>query len=151
MKKRTRSILEELNNLHLHKDKESLIESTGNNLIQSTINLFNRINEQYDSESALELERRFLNSIRTGDPKKFKRGIEKIKESRKNVHAFIVGECPSLELWSWLRDIKMGGNPTTKVFYNPYKYSTFVDKDGNPVHKARAVLVNTNYIQADLN
>ena len=44
----------------------------------------------------------------------------------------------------------MGGNPTTKVFYNPYKYSTFVDKDGNPIHEARAVLVNTNYIQADI-
>lgn len=77
--------------------------------------------------------------------------LKVLEEGRKNVHAFIVGECPSLELWSWLRDIKMGGNPTTKVFYNPYKYSTFVDKDGNPVHKARAVLVNTNYIQADLN
>ena len=77
--------------------------------------------------------------------------LKVLKESRKNVHAFIVGECPSLELWSWLRDIKMGGNPTTKVFYNPYKYSTFVDKDGNPVYKARAVVVNTNYIQADLN
>ena len=76
--------------------------------------------------------------------------LKVLEEGRKNVHAFIVGECPSLELWSWLRDIKMGGNPTTKVFYNPYKYSTFVDKDGNPVHKARAVLVNTNYIQADL-
>ena len=77
--------------------------------------------------------------------------LKVLEEGRKNVHAFIVGECPSLELWSWLRDIKMGGNPTTKVFYNPYKYSTFVDKDGNPVHKARAVVVNTNYIQADLN
>ena len=77
--------------------------------------------------------------------------LKVLEEGRKNVHAFIVGECPSLELWSWLRDVKMGGNPTTKVFYNPYKYSTFVDKDGNPVHKARAVLVNTNYIQADLN
>ena len=76
--------------------------------------------------------------------------LKVLEEGRKNVHAFIVGECPSLELWSWLRDVKMGGNPTTKVFYNPYKYSTFVDKDGNPVHKARAVLVNTNYIQADL-
>jgi len=77
--------------------------------------------------------------------------LKVLEEGRKNVHAFIVGECPSLELWSWLRNIKMGGNPTTKVFYNPYKYSTFVDKDGNPVHKARAVVVNTNYIQADLN
>ena len=77
--------------------------------------------------------------------------LKVLEEGRKNVHAFIVGECSSLKLWSWLKDIKMGGNPTTKVFYNPYKYSTFVDKDGNPVHKARAVLVNTNYIQADLN
>ena len=77
--------------------------------------------------------------------------LKVLEEGRKNVHAFIVGECPSLKLWSSLRDIKMGGNSTTKVFYNPYKYSTFVDKDGNPVHKARAVVVNTNYIQADLN
>ena len=74
-----------------------------------------------------------------------------LKEGRKNVHAFVVGRCPDLKLWSWQdRDIKMGGNPTTKVFYNPYKYSTFVDKDGNPIHEARAVLVNTNYIQADI-
>ena len=74
-----------------------------------------------------------------------------LKEGRKNVHAFVVGRCPDLKLWSWQdRDITMGGNPTTKVFYDPYKYSTFVDKDGNPVYKARAVLVNTNYIQADI-
>ena len=83
-----------------------------------------------------------------------------LKEGRKNVHAFIVGECPNLKLWSWQnRDITMNGvtftifgwgTPTTKILYNPYKYSTFVDKVGNPVHKARAVLVNTNYIQADI-
>ena len=84
MKKVTRSILDELNNLNLHKDKQSLIESTGNNLIQSTINLFRQINEQYDADTALELERRFLNSVRTGDPRKFKRGILKVKESKKN-------------------------------------------------------------------
>ena len=75
-----------------------------------------------------------------------------LKEGRKNVHAFIVGECPSLKQWSWQdRYVTMAGNSTTKVFYNPYKYSTFVDKDGNPVHKARAVVVNANSIQADLN
>ena len=48
MKKVTRSILDELNNLNLHKDKQSLIESTGNNLIQSTINLFRQIPYQYN-------------------------------------------------------------------------------------------------------
>ena len=38
----------------------------------------------YSDEEALELERRFINSIRTGDAKKFRRGISKIKESKKH-------------------------------------------------------------------
>ena len=84
MKKVTRSILEELNNLHLNKDRESLIETTGNNLIESTINLFSKISDHYTPEEAIELERRFINSIKTGDARKFHRGITKIKESRKN-------------------------------------------------------------------
>lgn len=84
MKKHTRSILEELNRLEIHRDKESLIETTGNNLIESVINLFDKISERYDSQEAQELERRFLNSIKSADPKKFRRGIAKIRESRKN-------------------------------------------------------------------
>jgi hypothetical protein len=44
----------------------------------------NRITENYDAETAGELERRFINSIRTGDPRKFKRGIKKIIEGKKN-------------------------------------------------------------------
>ena len=53
MKKVTRSILEELNNLNLHRDKESLIESTGHNLIQSTINLFEKIHNHYSPDEAV--------------------------------------------------------------------------------------------------
>jgi hypothetical protein len=48
MKKRTRSILEELNNLGRNKDNNYLIEATASNLIESSINLLNRINEVYD-------------------------------------------------------------------------------------------------------
>ena len=84
MKKRTRSILEELNNLSMAKSNDHLIESSANNIIESAINLLNRINEQYDDATANELERRFLNSIRTGDPKKFKRSIHKVIESKRN-------------------------------------------------------------------
>lgn len=84
MKKRTRSILQELNNLGLSKSNDHLIEATANNIIESAINLLNRINEQYDEITASELERRFLNSIRTGDPRKFKRSIDKIIENKKN-------------------------------------------------------------------
>jgi len=83
MKKRTRSILQELNNLSMSKNSDHLIETTANNIIESAINLLNRINEQYDEVTASEMERRFLNSIRTGDPKKFKRAIDKIIESKK--------------------------------------------------------------------
>ena len=83
MKKQTRSILQELNNLAITSDKDRLIESTANNIINSSINLINLINSEYDATTASELERRFLNSIRSGDPKKFKRGITKIIDSKK--------------------------------------------------------------------
>jgi len=82
MKKHTRSILEELNNLGLNRDNDRLIETTANNIINSSINLINTINQNYDAETAGELERRFLNSIKSGDPRKFKRGIEKIIENK---------------------------------------------------------------------
>jgi len=84
MKKRTRSILEELNNLDRARDNDLLIETTANNIIESAINLLNRIGNTYDENTAGELERRFLNSIKSGDPRKFKRGIEKVIESKKN-------------------------------------------------------------------
>ena len=82
MRKRTRSILEELNQIHRTTNNDPLIQSTGNNLIESAINLLNRIAESYDQETAQELERRFINSIRSGDPRKFKRGVDKIIESK---------------------------------------------------------------------
>jgi hypothetical protein len=82
MRKRTRSILEELNQIHRTTNNDALIQSTGNNLIESAINLLNRIAESYDQETAQELERRFINSIRSGDHRKFKRGVDKIIESK---------------------------------------------------------------------
>lgn len=84
MKKRTRSILEELNSIKTSRDDDFLIETTGQNIIESAINLLNRIGRTYDDVTASELERRFINSIRGGDPKKFKRGMDKVIESKKN-------------------------------------------------------------------
>jgi hypothetical protein len=83
MKKRTRSILEELNSVHGRRDPDRSIDTAANNIIESSINLLTRIHETYDIETASELERRFLNSIRTGDPKKFKRSMQKIIETKK--------------------------------------------------------------------
>lgn len=82
VKKRTRSILEEISRIDIHKDKEHFIENTANNVIAGTENLINLINETYDEETARDLTKRLLNAIRTQDPKKFQRGIRKVNESR---------------------------------------------------------------------
>ncbi len=78
MQKRTRSILTELDELLTHKDKDNLLESRANNIINGAINLIRYIRENYDAEQALELERRLLNAIKGQDPAKFTRGIRKI-------------------------------------------------------------------------
>ena len=80
MQKRTRSLLTELDELLTHKDKENLLESRANNIINGAINLINHIRENYDTETAGELERRLLNAIKGQDPTKFTRGIRKIKD-----------------------------------------------------------------------
>ena len=79
MQKRTRSILDELDSMLAHRDKDNLVESRAGHVIQGAINLINYIKENYDAETALELERRLLNSIRAQDVSKFTRGIRKIK------------------------------------------------------------------------
>jgi len=89
MKKSTRSILEELNEISLIRNKDHLIETKGVNLITSAANLLKLIKENYDLETAGELERRFINAIRTSDSDKFKRGMNKVHESRKNTKSSI--------------------------------------------------------------
>jgi len=82
MKKRTRSILEELNHLVHSQNTDLQIEASASNIIESAINLLDRIESTYDAGTANELERRFLNSIKNGDSKKFKRGIQKVIEGK---------------------------------------------------------------------
>lgn len=84
MKKRTRSILEELNNVHGNKDNDLLIESSANNIIESAINLLTRIHSLYDEKTADDLERKFFNSIRTSDSRKFRKSMQRVIESKKN-------------------------------------------------------------------
>lgn len=79
MQKRARSILDELDTLMTHKDRENLVESRASHVIQGAINLINYIRENYDAAQADELERRLLNSIRTQEPEKFKRGVRRMR------------------------------------------------------------------------
>jgi hypothetical protein len=83
MKLRTRSILQELNELAEVRNKDSLFESRAVNIINSAINLLESLHKNYTAEQADELERRFINAIRGQDTAKFTRGIRKIVESRK--------------------------------------------------------------------
>lgn len=84
MKLRTRSILQELNEIAEVRNKDELYESRATNIINSAINLLESLHKSYNPEQADELERRFINAIRGQDPAKFTRGIRKISESRKN-------------------------------------------------------------------
>jgi len=84
MKKRTRSILQELSSLHRVDHSDEFIQSTGLNIIESAINLIEKIHHTYDLDTATDLERRLINSIRAGDGKKFKLGADKIIESKHN-------------------------------------------------------------------
>lgn len=83
MKTRTRSILQELNEMAEVRNKDQLFETRATNIINSAINLIESIHKAYDPEAALDLERRLINSIKGQDSAKFIRGIRKIAESRK--------------------------------------------------------------------
>ncbi len=83
MKLRTRSILQELNEIAEIRNKDSLFESRATNIINSAINLLESIHKNYTPEPADELERRFINAIRGQDTAKFTRGIRKIVESKR--------------------------------------------------------------------
>jgi hypothetical protein len=83
MKLRTRSILQELNSIAEVRSTDSLIENRATNIINSAINLLESIHKNYDSASADELERRFINAIKGQDPAKFTRGVRRIVEARK--------------------------------------------------------------------
>jgi hypothetical protein len=79
LQKKTRSILDEIDNLFVQRDKDHIIESRATHVIQGAINLINLIREEYDAETASELERRIINSIKGQDSSKFARGIKRVK------------------------------------------------------------------------
>jgi hypothetical protein len=81
LQKKTKSILDELDSLLAHRDREKLLESRANHIIQGAINLINTIRENYDSETAKELENRLINSIKAQDSTKFARGVRRVNKN----------------------------------------------------------------------
>jgi hypothetical protein len=78
-----RSIIEELNQISIDRDRNHVVENRGEHVIRSAINLIEQIERYYDAETAKDLTNRLINSIKGKDGTKFSRGIKKIiKESQ---------------------------------------------------------------------
>ncbi|MDB4314494.1 hypothetical protein N9955_00545 [bacterium] len=61
-----------------------------------------------------------------------------IKEKKKNVHAFVEGF-----------EVPFNGDETClfrHVFYNPYKFESFVDSDYNSIKEAPLAIVNGKFL-----
>ena len=82
MQKRTRSILEELENMHVERDRAHLVESRADNVIAGAIRLMEFIDSNYSTEDAEVLNRKLLNAIKSRDPKKFQRSLKRTDEDQ---------------------------------------------------------------------
>jgi hypothetical protein len=81
MQKRTRSILEELDNIYQDRfqdrDRRYIVESRATNVIASAIRLIEQIESAYPPDQAENLVRKLLNAIRDKDAKKFTRSVRR--------------------------------------------------------------------------
>jgi hypothetical protein len=77
MQKRTRSILEELDNLYIERDPRVLIENRAHNIITGAIRLLEQIDLEFSPEQSDNLQRKLLNAIRTRDTGKFARSVRR--------------------------------------------------------------------------
>lgn len=78
MKRHTKSILEEISQSVPQNNREALIESRASHVISSALNLIDMLYESYDENTAGDLSRRLINSIKGSDPAKFERGIRRL-------------------------------------------------------------------------
>lgn len=75
-----KSLFEELNSLSFDKNSTRLVEQKGEHIIAGAINLIEYIEREFDDETASDLTKRLVNSIRSKDLRKFKRGIKSVKD-----------------------------------------------------------------------
>jgi hypothetical protein len=92
LKRATRSLIEELNAIAEKKNSETVIENRATHVIDSAINLLSLIRENFSPDQAYELERRFINSIKGGDPNKFIRSIRRLRDNKETARSLKVIE-----------------------------------------------------------
>lgn len=81
MTSRSKTILQELNSIAESRDKHHVLENRVQHLVSSAQNIISQLYEMYDEEHAVDLERRLINSVRSGDHNKFSRGIRKVNKT----------------------------------------------------------------------
>jgi molybdopterin converting factor small subunit len=85
MQKQTKSILEELEELHnkqfADKDKHYALESRALNLMSNINRFFEGLKESYSPQQADYLEKKFYNAIKNRDNKKFVRAIRRVADT----------------------------------------------------------------------
>ena len=82
MKKRTKSLLEEINNIAPNMDNAQLIETRGVNVLSSMINLLEMIEQTYDAEIAQDLQKRMILDLKNREPVRFARGVKKLRDNK---------------------------------------------------------------------
>ena len=78
MKKKTKSILSELNSIDIISDKNHLLENKATNIIANINNTIEYINKNYPAEDANNLIKSLQLSIKSRNPAKFQRIIRKL-------------------------------------------------------------------------
>lgn len=77
MQKKTRSILEELDQLYVDRDRRLVLENRAENMINSAIRIIEQIEKEYSQDQAENLTRKLLNAIKTKDTGKFSRSLRR--------------------------------------------------------------------------
>jgi len=80
MQRKTRSLLQELEELGTNRDASHVIESRASNIITSAIHLLEMIQKHYPEEQAQLLERKLLSSIKSRDKDRFAKSIKKNRD-----------------------------------------------------------------------
>ena len=81
MKRQTRSLLQEINDLVPQKDMHFFVESKAVQAIANVQNLIKLIEQNYGPNESSDLIKRLFNSMKSGDQEKFRRGIRYIREA----------------------------------------------------------------------
>jgi hypothetical protein len=80
--KKLRGIVDELLDYAPVRDTELFIESRGQQVIASALNLIRLIRESFSEDQADDLAKRLVRAIQTGDQSKFSRRLRMIRENK---------------------------------------------------------------------